>query len=215
MKKITFIVSLLIALIYTSSCTIKQTINYNEDMSGDCALTFDYGDFMNQMGDLMGDSTEDTNLDLQEGLGKLDEEFRDIKGITNIKSIENLEDHNIGFSFDFTDTKALNKAMSSYLGDEEENKKVTKSYIQKRKKLILNFDEQTLSDAFAESAGDESLTMMLDMFEYEIEINLPKAVKSIDNDNYTLSLDRKTIKTKVNLGEYFAGEVPLSAKIKW
>lgn len=218
MKTIKLILLNLTALFIISSCTIKQTINYNDDMSGNNELIIDYGEFMEQMGSLMGDSSGlDKNMDMKEGLGDLAENFKDIEGLTNLTTIQKTEEGLVGFSFNFRDTKSLNEAMSGYLGKHEasnKKKKTPKSYIQKKKKLILNFDNQDLG-GIKESLGDESMMMMMGSFNYEFTINFPFEIKHVDNKIYTISLDRKSMSTTVSLEDYLSGNESLSTKVKW
>lgn len=216
MKTIKLILLNLIALFIVSSCTIKQTIDYNEDMSGNNEVIIDYGDFLEQMGSLMGDSSSlDKDMDMKDGLGDLEESFKDLEGLSNLKTIQKTKEGIVGFSFDFEDTKSLDAAMSNYLGEESsKKKKAPKAYIQKKKKLILNFNSEDLGE-LKESLGDESMMMMMASFDYEFTVNFPFALKSVDNSLYTLSADRKSISTSINLGDYLEGKENLSTKIKW
>ena len=216
MKTIKLLFLNVLTLFIVTSCTIKQTINYNEDMSGNNEIIIDYGDFLEQMSGLMGDSSSlDKDMDLKEGLGDLEDTFQDIEGISNLNTIQKAKEGLVGFSFDFKDTKSLNEAMSGYLSEETgKQKKASKSYVQKKKKLILNFDEQDLG-SMEESLGDESMMMMMASFDYEFTVNFPFPIKSVDNKMYTLSSDRKSISTSVNLGDYLDGKESLSTKVKW
>lgn len=216
MKTFKLVLLNLIALFIVSSCTIKQTISYNEDMSGNNELTIDYGDFIEQMGSLMGDSSNlAQDMDMKEGLGDLEESFKDKEGVSNLITIQNTKESIVGFSFDFEDTKSLDEAMAGYLDEEgDTKKKAPKTYVQKKKKLLLNFDNQDIA-SLKESMGDESMMMMMSSFDYEVTISFPFAIKSVDNTIYSLSADRKTLSATVNLEDYLNGTENLSTKIKW
>lgn len=216
MKTIKLFLLSLIALFILNSCTIKHTVSFNEDMSGNNEMIIDYGELMEQMSGLMNDSSKQTkNMDLDKGLDGLTTSFKDIEGLTNINTIQEAKKGLLGFSFDFKDTKTLSEAMSKYLEDDIVSKKKNAStaYIQKKKTLILNFDEQDLG-GMKESLGDESMIMM-GSFEYEFTVNFPFAIKSIDNKLYTVSVDRKSMSANVNLEDYLSGKESLSAKVKW
>jgi hypothetical protein len=86
--------------------------------------------------------------------------------------------------------------------------------VQKKKKLILNFDDQDLG-GMKESLGDESMMMMLGSMDYEFTVKFPFKVKSVDNKNYSLSADRKSMTTTINLEDYLSGGESLSTKVKW
>ena len=216
MKTIRLLFLNLIALFIVCSCTIKQTINYHEDMSGSNEIIIDYGDFIEQMGSLMGDSTDlDKDIDMKESLGGLSESFKNMEGVTNLITLQEQKEGLVGFLFDFKDTESLNEAMSGVLGGEGSNKKnAPKSYWQKKNKLILDFDNQDLGK-MKKSIGDESMMMLIGSFDYEFTVNLPFTIKSIDNKIYTVSADRKSISATVNLEDYISGNESLSTTVKW
>ena len=215
MNKLRVIVLASIALFLSFSCTVEHTINYNEDMSGTNTIIVDYGDMFEQMGGLMGDSMNMGNdLSVKESLSGLEEDFADISGIENLKMINEEDNKRLGFSFYFNDTKALNQAMASYLSDEEENKKAPKNYKAKRKALILKFAQGDMG-SFTEGLGDPSMAAMLNMFDYQLTINLPKPVKSVNNPLYTLTEDRKSLSATISFEDMSLGKEDLSVKIKW
>lgn len=206
-----------VAIIIATSCTVEHTIDYNKDMSGTNSIIIDYGEIMEQMGDMMGDSSGlGDELDMTDGLGDLEDSFRDIDGVSNIGMINESEDKRMGFTFDFKDTKALNSAMSNYVEGESSGKKKKgpKSYKAKKKALIINFADQDLG-SMTEGLGDPSMAAMLGMFDYDLTINLPVPVKSVNNRLYNLSEDRKSLNAVVNLEDMTNGSEDLSAKIKW
>ena len=216
MKTIRLLFLNLIALFIVCSCTIKQTINYHEDMSGSNEIIIDYGDFIEQMGSLMGDSTDlDKDIDMKESLGGLSESFKNMEGVTNLITLQEQKEGLVGFLFDFKDTESLNEAMSGVLGGGGSNKKnAPKSYLQMKNKLILDFDNQDLGK-MKKSIGDESMMMLIGSFDYEFTVNLPFTIKSIDNKIYTVSADRKSISATVNLEDYISGNESLSTTVKW
>lgn len=215
MNNLRVIVLASIALFLSFSCTVEHTINYNEDMSGTNTIIVDYGDMFEQMGGLMGDSMNLGNdLSVKESLSGLEEDFADISGIENLKMINEEDNRRLGFSFYFNDTKALNLAMASYLSDEEENKKAPKNYKAKRKALILKFAQGDMG-SFTEGLGDPSMAAMLNMFDYQLTINLPKPVKSVNNPLYTLTEDRKSLSATISFEDMSLGNEDLSVKIKW
>lgn len=216
MNKLRLILMTLGTLFLAVSCTVEHTIDYNEDMSGTNTIIVDYGDVLEQMGSLMGDSMNlGDDLSLKESLGGLEEDFADIAGIDNLNMISEENNRRLGFSFDFKDTKALNKAMAGYLADDDsEQKKAPKNYKAKRKALILKFEKNDMG-SFTEGLGDPSMASMLDMFDYHLTINLPKPVKKINNPLYTLSEDRKSLSATISFEDMSSGNEDLSAKIKW
>ena len=215
MNKLRVTVLASIALFLSFSCTVEHTIDYNEDMSGTNTIMVDYSQMFEQMGGLMGDSMNLGNdLSVKESLSGLEDDFADISGIENLKMINEEDNKRLGFSFHFNDTKALNQAMASYLSDEEENKKAPKNYKAKRKALILKFAQGDMG-SFTEGLGDPSMAAMLNMFDYQLTINLPKPVKSVNNPLYTLTEDRKSLIAIISFEDMSSGKEDLSVKIKW
>jgi hypothetical protein len=138
-----------------------------------------------------------------------------MEGVTNLITLQEQKEGLVGFLFDFKDTESLNEAMSGVLGGEGSNKKnAPKSYLQKKNKLILDFDNQDLGK-MKKSIGDESMMMLIGSFDYEFTVNLPFTIKSIDNKIYTVSADRKSISATVNLEDYIIGNESLSTTVKW
>lgn len=215
MNKLHVIVLATIALFLGFSCTVEHTINYNEDMSGTNTILVDYSQMFEQMGGLMGDSMNLGNdLSVKESLSGLEDDFADISGIESLKMINEEDNKRLGFSFHFNDTKALNQAMASYLSDEEENKKAPKNYKAKRKALILKFAQGDMG-GFTEGLADPSMAAMLNMFDYQLTINLPKPVKSVNNPLYTLTEDRKSLSATISFEDMSSGKEDLTVKIKW
>lgn len=217
MKTINVILLAVVAMIIATSCTIDQTISYNEDMSGTNSIIIDMGEAMEMMGGMMGEDSEAMKgMDLKESLGEMEESFADLEGVSNLQFVDDMKSYKLGFSYDFEDTKALNAAMQDYMENDElpKKKKSKETYKQKGKKLLLNFDDFD-ADGLGESLGDPSMMGMLGMMDYKLTINLPQPVKSIDNNVYMLSEDKKTLNANVSLEDMFGGEESLSAKIKW
>lgn len=217
MNNLRLLILAFVAVFIASSCTIEHTIDHNKDMSGTNTVIIDYGEVMEQMGGLMGDTEgAEKDLDVADGLGDMEESFAGVDGVDNIQMIDKPAEKRMGFAFDFKDTKAFNKAMSNYMGDENSSKKkkAPKNYVQKKKALILNFAAQDLS-SLTESMGDPLMLSMLGMFDYELTVKLPVSIKSINNPLYTLSEDRKSLRAAVSLEELSSGSEDLSVKIKW
>lgn len=218
MKNIKILLWAVVAVFVATSCTVEHTIDYDKNMSGTNTLIIDYGEVMEQMGGLMGDSAGlDKDLDMTEGLGNLEESLGQIDGVENMLLIEDTENKRMGFAFDFQDTKALNTAMSNYLSGDEaapsKKSKIPTTYKQKKKALILDMSNQDMG-GLTESI-DPSMASMLSMFDYELSINLPVAIKSVNNPIYTISEDRKSLKAIINFEDLSSGNEDLSAKIKW
>ena len=218
MSKLHLFLVALLALILSTSCTIEQTIDYRADMSGNNKVIIKYGGVLEQMSDLVGDSTGfDKEMDMSEFMGSLKGTFTGISGIGNLEVINKVEEKIMGFSLDFKDNKALNLAMAEYLKDEAspgKKKKTPKNYKTKKKALILNFDQGNLG-SLSEGLGDPTMAAMLGLFDYSLTITLPRSIKSVSNPLYVVSEDRKSLSVELSFEDLSGGNEDLSVKIKW
>lgn len=214
--KIRIIFLALIALLIGSSCTIKQSINYNEDLSGKHTLLFDMSEFMEEMKALYpeGENALSEDSDIQHSLDELSTIFKNQEGISNIKNIDRSSEGIFGFSFDFENTAALNTGMATYLENEEAKEKGKNNYYQKKKTLVLNFDKNSLGSLGAELQSEE-MQMMLANIEYKLELQFPFPIKKVDNNLYLISEDRRSLIASLNLVDLLDGSETLSTKIKW
>ncbi|MCB9256344.1 MAG: hypothetical protein H6579_04370 [Chitinophagales bacterium] len=214
--KIKLLFLALLALIIASSCTIKQSIEYNEDLSGRHSLLFDMSEFMEEMKGLYpeGETEMNKDSDIQESLNELSTIFKSQEGVSNIQNINRSDEGIFGFSFDFENTEALNSGMATYLENDQAKEKGKNNYYQKKKTLVLNFDKTSLGSLGSELQSEE-MQMMLSSIDYKIELSFPFPIKKVDNPLYTLSADRKNLEASIALVALLDGSENLSAKIKW
>lgn len=214
--KIKLLFFALLALIIASSCTIKQSIEYNEDLSGKHSLLFDMSEFMEEMKGLYpeGETEMNKDSDIQESLNELSTIFKSQEGVSNIQNINRSDEGIFGFSFDFENTEALNSGMATYLENDQAKEKGKNNYYQKKKTLVLNFDKTSLGSLGSELQSEE-MQMMLSSIDYKIELSFPFPIKKVDNPLYTLSADRKNLEASIALVALLDGSENLSAKIKW
>lgn len=214
--KIKLLFLALLALIIASSCTIKQSIEYNEDLSGRHSLLFDMSEFMEEMKGLYpeGETEMNKDSDIQESLNELSTIFKSQEGVSNIQNINRSDEGIFGFSFDFENTEALNSGMATYLENDQAKEKGKNNYYQKKKTLALNFDKTSLGSLGSELQSEE-MQMMLSSIDYKIELSFPFPIKKVDNPLYTLSADRKNLEASIALVALLDGSENLSAKIKW
>ena len=72
MRKFLVLVCSVIALTFTS-CTVTESIVFNEDMSGEYLVSYDMGEVMTQMGDMFkeGEDTETEEEEEKTSAGKV------------------------------------------------------------------------------------------------------------------------------------------------
>lgn len=110
MKKYILRLSLwLYGLLSLASCSIKEEIHFNKDLSGRMTYSIDLGGMMGMMqgmGNALDSTKEDTKLKPEMMTGLFDE-VGTLEGISNFKS--NATEGEISLSFDFKDLDALNR----------------------------------------------------------------------------------------------------------
>ncbi|MCD8528879.1 MAG: hypothetical protein LRY27_02665 [Chitinophagales bacterium] len=221
MKTLNLLFVILIAGIIASSCTVKQTINYNEDMSGTQTFSIDMSDMMTQLAFMQEEGEESIfkKEDFEGAFDDLKDGIEDNKGISNFKSLFNEKEESFGFQFDFKDTKALNQFFKQKTTDENVKQNKNTGYILKKKSLSINYEEYNLSELFGEDNEENqemaSMMGMMDMFTFETEINFPFKVKSVNNSHYTLSADKKTVSSSFTFDELTKTRKDANVKIVW
>lgn len=120
------------------SCVIQQDIYFNKDFSGSYKYSFDfkeYNEYMNIETDEEDD--EDNNLsneDFEEYLNFVKSGLSNVYGIENLKIVNNAEEGEVYFSYDFADINTLNQALRYSNLDTKTNE--YSSYFEKKCKTI-------------------------------------------------------------------------------
>jgi hypothetical protein len=121
------------------SCVIQQDIYFNKDFSGSYKYSFDfkeYNEYMNIETDEEDD--EDNNLsneDFEEYLNFVKSGLSNVYGIENLKIVNNADQGEVYFSFDFADIESLNEALK-YANLMESETNEFSSYFEKKGKTI-------------------------------------------------------------------------------
>ncbi|MCB0738563.1 MAG: hypothetical protein KDC92_13685 [Bacteroidetes bacterium] len=187
----------LLILFATSSCTLKQTYDFNSDFSGKHVVEVD----MSAMTGLMEGENEMHLLDSM-GSDTLIDQLNAEPGISNTFMTE--ENGLLKIGYDFSGLEAINntqsgKAMADALNSGMALTESTKPlFVLKGKKLIYNppaFDNSDFGDEM------ESFEGMGDMLQYEVVMHFAKPIKKIDNDDWRLSSDNKTISLTSSISE--------------
>jgi predicted transcriptional regulator len=193
-------------VVLTTGCfEILEKYHFNRNGSGTYTFVMD----MSQMGALismmkemdMGDSTatddteqveEDTKEDspfgdMNDSMAETKEKLKGIEGISNLQEIEDEENYQFGFTFDFDDIKSLNKALSKVYELEEDVEFFTRT--KKKIERTDNFDlAQKMREEINEEgdgekeAGDMEAKMFKDVA-FVTEYTFDKKVKRVSNEN--------------------------------
>lgn len=185
MKKNFKIISLLfLASIMIVSCVVKQEIYFKKDFSGSYKYTFDFTEYSNAMsGEEGSDSTKLKNEDFQEYLESIREALIAIKGLNNIKIINDADNGKIYYSFDFDGIESLNQALVYSGAMYNENLAQNPPYFTRKKKnLTFNRPANPMPK---ESEDGEDTSYMNDFFKWEFSITFESELKKYDIMNDT------------------------------
>lgn len=195
---------------FLSSCTIRQEYHFNKDLSGEVVTLVDmtmFNEFMNS--EEMGGGDEEYSFK-----DSLDVYFKE--AASDLEALDGISDVQYGWKdeingpfmrYKFRDLESLNRAMNSSgtdastLGMGSDSGDENHVYFEKKwffgTKLIYNppsVDNEELLEG-------EEMESMGEFYDYEIAFYYEDGIKSIDNENATLSDDSKMVELKGNLFE--------------
>jgi len=222
MKNIQIILLAFIAAFIATSCTIEHTVDFNEDFSGSNSFHMDMSEMMTMMKAMQPDSAAgDVNsmlgdYDMDSEMQELEKEFDKTEGLTNLEFIDRVEEGVLGMSFDFEDVKYITQGMSK-ADTEDKLKDSNDLFVLGKNSLEVNFSSSSFTDAFAGDKEDTEEDMMggFSMGDYALTLNFPFEIKSVDNENYMLSEDRKSVSFVMPLEAFSDKNIDLNTVIKW
>ena len=235
MKK-TLIIGLFafVSMFLFSGCIdFLEDITYHRDGSGTYKFTMDMGaiksmiDGLGDLGDKDKDEDDSTSPDKKDPTSDINEKFdelktklQDIEGISHFESINDTANYVFGFSFDFKNLAALDKALH------KQNDKLATSTVlfSGKKRLLSRSNKGSLAESFQKEmmGDDEDSEMAKAMFEdmkMRTVYHFDRKVKSSSNPNSLISADYKTVtldyyplKPEMNKGNMGVGT---TIKLKW
>lgn len=212
MKTFRILMLAIIAGFIITACSVQQTVNFDKNMKGNMSFQVDMKDMLRELKNLQPDSTK-TDIELlketkvSESIMQLKDEFEKTDGISNFKALENYENGILGFSFDFESIENINKGLEE--GSKEKKAENVNLFTLGKNKLSIDFgDDKAEEDANDPMAG-------FDIGEYILTLNFPFPIKSVSNDLYTLSKDRKQVQLNIELTEMMKDFSKLKTDITW
>lgn len=215
MKIFKIVTLAIIAGFLITACTIEQTVDFNKDMSGSMVFNLNMQDMLRELKILQPDSSKSNaqlmqSLQSTESLMALKKEFEQTEGISNFNAIEDYDNGQIGFSFNFENIENINKGIGAQnektnIKTEEEVKLFTVS----KKKLTIDFGNDKESDE------EENPMAGFDTGEYILTLNFPFPIKSVSNKLYTVSKDKKQVQLNIELTEMMKDFGKLRTDITW
>lgn len=131
----------------------------------------------------MAQSQEDENSMMGElSFKKFEPVLKEIKGISKVKSTDDLDNYIFSFSFAFADLNALNAALSVIMVPESDGSAQVAFHLQDGKLTCAhgggNLAQLLLSRLGAEEDGDQAMALMQSM-KYNITMNFKKPVEAV------------------------------------
>ncbi|HHB79168.1 MAG TPA: hypothetical protein ENK85_08045 [Saprospiraceae bacterium] len=199
-----------------------EDITYHRNGSGSYKFTVDMGAVKSLL-DSFGDDEEkkkekDPMADMNKTFSELEKNLEKVPGISHFKSIEDTAAYVFGFSFDFKNADALDKALH------EQNDKLSAStkLFSGGKRIFSRFNAGSLAEAMkdelaGDDSNDEDMEMVKSMFgdmKLRTVYHFDRKVKSSSNPNSQISADYKQVtldyyffKPELNKGDQGVGTV--------
>ncbi|MCK5857669.1 MAG: hypothetical protein KAG64_09265 [Bacteroidales bacterium] len=201
-KRFVYLFALFISLSFSSCITLLDEINLNADKSGSVFIGLESGMLASVLNMAKDQIPADMMKSVNEFPNEATKRISDIKGISNIKTLDKVGDGRLGISFNFSNTKALNNAYYALLD-------IGKTWylpkiIKIRKHQIIRRDlTPQLVKQIEKNNPEIKDSEILKFLNWETVVNLPRESKS----------GSKQVVVKYSLTEIIKEEKPTSFKI--
>jgi len=204
-----------ILLLFTSSCiTIINKVKVNEDKSGTAFIGVElnlFAQFKNLSSDNISVDEKNTILSFPEAAKQ---KLNGIKGISNVKTYGIVNFGRFGIEFDFTNSKALNKAYYRLM--DEEYKWYYPSIIKiKNRKLIVNNISPHIKTYIEENDEEFLSSSIIKFVDVATVIELPREIKPSLNANGSISSNERIFTNITPLKDIMEQEVSIGFKLKY
>ncbi|MEM9819838.1 MAG: hypothetical protein AAF985_02150 [Bacteroidota bacterium] len=211
----------LVTLLLGGCFEIKEEVNVNNDGSGDLVLTIDMSaskenlaNFMRK-GEINGVKIPDQNT-IEQEITRLKKVLKETKGISEVKSTSDYEAFVFTLSGNFTNTKALNKAINRSIAHFNEG------LIPVPKKDNFGFSSNQFTRYFKYRLRkglyeklDFGTRFVLDAARLTSIYRFKRPVKSVSNPNAQLSANSKAVRMSSSLAEIVRKEVTVANDISF
>lgn len=211
MKKLLF---LALTALMLKACTVSQEYSFNEDYSGTFYGTIDMSSLVALTKMDSSQETDNSFDSLYQTVQQLKDSLSKVKGYSQVDAYWDAEAGIITIRYDFENLEVVNSGV--FMGFDEFQK--TKNNSKKSPPLFeakgksFFFDNSSL--IVDEYVNDSSTTSMSSFFNYKLTLNFPNEVKGVNNDNFTLGEDGKSVNLEAPLFDIMGKEQNYKAKIK-
>lgn len=206
MKKLIY----LIIPFFLASCVIEQNYDFDEGLGGSYSMNFNMEGMMDFLPDSLKNEENEINFsDMEEfeELGKIEEEYKKVKGLSNYKMETSGASWDI--SYDFQDLGVLQRL--STLDIESGSSSSPSSgvqFVQKGNKLYIDMTPDDSLDDMKKEMGDMPGSMG-DMFTFYTTISFKKPISKVKSKLGVFNKDNNSIEYTFNIEDIY------SKKTKW
>ncbi|MBC8147152.1 MAG: hypothetical protein H8E98_04130 [Bacteroidetes bacterium] len=213
MKKL-FILAIVPLLLFTSCIEIFEEVTVNKDQSGKVLIGIDLGDIgklLNKVGDYIDTKFLDEIKSLPKQATQI---LKDTEGINKIKSVTSDAKGVYSFSFEFENTKDLNRAYYELMNYEK------KWYAPKIIKVGKNIVKKRNVAPFIRMYVKRKQSMIKDMkileyITYKSTFKFPREVKKNKNPMYKVDSSKRNLVYKCTLDELINSKIDIGTKIRY
>jgi hypothetical protein len=216
-KRLNGLLALCLTLCLTACFDITEEVTVAKNGSGSYTQTINAEKMQEQLAffaamDTTGQMVPKLKQGIDSSLRDNWEKFKNIKGISNLK-IENAKDFVYTVKFDFTDILALNSALNT----DKKEAKDKDAYSWKKGKLTRKDLGLNLADLGMEDANQQMdmVKGMMGEANYTLIFRLPKAVKSVSNEDAKIGDDKMTVTHKVSMLDIIEKKANLGLDIEY
>lgn len=204
------ILGVALTLLFSACFEIEEKVHFNKDgKSGKVEYGYDFTNMMEMLTSIMPDSIKESSDELdgkmKENIGEKENQLKDIKGISNLKTSK--DGYKFVVSFDFSDIDALNEAYRRLVGGDSAKTKGPAWKIEKN--LITRFNTYAGKEGLpldGMGSGDEDdeqgaamVKSMLESAKVRYIYTFDKPVTSVNNESFIVSEDKKSVKADLRL----------------
>ena len=231
------------ALLFLSSCAITNEVHFNKNFSGTYTTTLDYSAVYDMIESFGGEADMDMNdspfgdqFDTEQQ-AKIKEMMNSAEGISNANWSLSDEDKAMTVSFDFDDVESMEKAFELYEKRMiEESGEAQSMGISpndglgmlsqfSREGKVVSFDGVVPNDVLDNLSNEmdlgmmdssDAFGMMGEMLDYTLIMTFDKKIKDVTVEGMDiLTQDKKSIKTRIDVGKMMKGDaVKLDVRVK-
>jgi len=214
MKRLIWLFAIILSFGLSSCIDLLDEITLNDDKSGSVFIGIE-SQLLGSMMSMAKEQVDPNTIEsLEEFPNKSKDKLKDLKGISNVKSFNQISAGRIGISFEFANTKALNHAYYSLLDIEKTWYSPNIVKISKHKISRRNLTPQLVKE-LNESMPELKDSEYLKYFTLKSVVRLPAKSSSVTYGEGAELKNAKNISMRFSFSEILNKEYSTAYKIKF